>query len=195
MIVLIKEKKMKVRGLVLHARREFVESNFGPGAWEEVLAALPAAERAQFKAGLYTTQWYPFDLGERLDKAIVDVLGEGRESVFEEIGIKSAQRNLSSVHQSFLRPGDPQAFMRLSSTIYRSYYDTGHRTYEQTGPCSGVITTYEAETFSVPDCLTVIGWYKEALRMCGAQNITAVEELCRARGDSCCRYRFEWEMA
>ena len=40
--------------------------------------------------------------------------------------------------------------------IYRFYYDLGYRTCEQTGPCSGIITTHEAETFSTSDCLTVV---------------------------------------
>jgi len=37
------------------------------------------------------------------------------------------------------------------------------------------------------------GWYKEALKMCGAKNVVAVEEECRAKGGSCCRYRFQWK--
>lgn len=184
-----------IRGLILHARKEFVENHFGQDAWTHVLEALSAEDRSQIEQAIFTTQWYPFALGERLDKAIVDVLGEGDESIFEEIGVKSAQRNLSSIHRSFVTPGNPQAFMRLAGVIYRSYYDTGYRAYEETSRCSGVITTYEAETFSVPDCLTVIGWYKEALRMCGAKNVEVVEEECRARGGRYCRYRFRWEMA
>ena len=51
---------------------------------------------------------------------------------------------------------------------------------------------YDAETFSVPDCLTVIGWYKEALRMCGASKVTIEEVAYRARGDEFCRYEFSW---
>jgi hypothetical protein len=78
--------------------------------------------------------------------------------------------------------------------MYKFYYDTGRREYEQTGPTSGVMTTYEAKTFSVPDCLTVLGWHKEALGMCGARNVEGIEEECRAKGGSCCRYRFKWSV-
>ena len=78
--------------------------------------------------------------------------------------------------------------------IYKFYYDTGYREYEETGPNSGIMTTYEAETFSAVDCLTVIGWYKEGIKYCGAKSVTVVEEECRAKGGKCCRYRFEWSM-
>jgi len=185
---------MEIKGLILQARKEFVEDDFGEGAWNRVLAALPAEDRASIQDLILTAKWYPFELGERLDRAIVAVLGAGKEKVFEDIGVKSAQRSLTKVHKSFLTPGDPQAFMGKADVIYKFYYDTGRREYEETGPTSGVITTHDAKTFSVPDCLTVIGWYKEALRMCGARNVEAVEEECRAKGGACCRYRFKWNM-
>lgn len=185
---------MKIKGVVVQARREFVEKNFPAGSWERVLAALEPADREVVNGILFASQWFPFDVGTRLDKAIVDVLGGGDMRTFEAIGAQSAKKNLAEAHQGFLTPGDPQLFMKRTEAIYRFYYDTGHRTYEETGPNSGVMTTYEAETFSAVDCLTVIGWYKEALRMCGAKNVDIVEEECRARGGAFCRYRVQWEM-
>jgi len=185
---------MKIKGLVLHARKEFVKEHFGEGAWGKVLDALPSQDQELLKGTIFAVSWYPFETGERLDQAIVDVLGGGDESIFEEIGAKSAQRSLAKEHRSFLTPGDPQSFMKKANTIYNFYYNTGYREYKATGPNSGVMTTYEAETFSAVDCLTVIGWYKEALSLCGAKRVEAVEEECRAKGGSCCRYRFQWVM-
>ncbi len=183
---------MKIKGGVLHARIEFVREHFGEGAWERVVATLPIEEQVILSSPLLTTKWYPFALGERLDWAIVVELGGGDMKIFEKIGAKSAQRNLSKDHKTFLVPGDPQSFMKKASIIYKFYYDTGHREYKETGPNSGILTTYDAETFSVPDCLTVIGWYKEALRMCGARDVKIVEETCRAKGGEVCRYNVAW---
>ena len=185
---------MQIKGLIIQARKDFVDDNFGADAWDRVLNALPPEDQDIMRDLLLTAKWYPFELGERLDRAIVSVLGHGEEKFFEEIGAKSARRSLEKVHKSFLTPGDPQAFMKKADVIYKFYYDTGRREYEQTGPTSGVITTHEAKTFSMPDCLTVIGWYKEALKMCGAKSVVAVEEECRAKGGACCRYRFQWKM-
>jgi hypothetical protein len=60
------------------------------------------------------------------------------------------------------------------------------------GPAEGVLTTGDAETFSAPDCLTVIGWYSKALEMCGVPGARIIEEECRARGGAVCRYRVRW---
>jgi hypothetical protein len=62
----------------------------------------------------------------------------------------------------------------------------------KTGAKEAVLTTHDAETFSAPDCLTVIGWYRKALEMCGATTVRIVEEECRARGGAVCRYRVSW---
>jgi hypothetical protein len=55
-----------------------------------------------------------------------------------------------------------------------------------------VLTTHEAETFSAPDCLTVIGWHRRAVELCGATEIEMVEAEGRAGGGKACRYRISW---
>jgi uncharacterized SAM-binding protein YcdF (DUF218 family) len=110
--------------------------------------------------------------------------GGGREA--------SAETNLSTIHASYLTKGDAHTFLAKSPSIYSLYYETGRREYQRTGPSEGVLTTYEAETFSAPDCLTVVGWYRKALEMCGVPGARITEEECRARGGAVCRYRVRW---
>ncbi|MBU1355420.1 MAG: hypothetical protein KJ620_02530 [Candidatus Edwardsbacteria bacterium] len=185
---------MKIKGMIIAARKEFVNENFGQGAWEKVMDGLSQEDRQLIGESILSSQWYPFEIGDHIDKAIVKVLGKGDNLVFEQLGAKSAQKSLAKEHRTFLAPGNPQAFMKKTGSIYKFYYDTGYREYQATGPNSGVITTHEAKTFSVPDCLTVIGWYKEALKMCGARDIKMIEVECRATGGTVCRYKVEWNM-
>lgn len=182
----------QVKGAVILARRAFVREEFGEQAWETLLAALPASDRELLGGFVLTASWYPFELNERLDAAIVEHLGDGDKAIFERIGAWSAKKNLGGAHKTFLTPGDPTRFMTMTSRIYDFYYDTGHRVFEPSGPSAGVMTTYDADTISETDCLTVIGWYKEALKMCGAESVEMSEETCRARGGPHCRYRLEW---
>jgi len=181
----------QVKGSVLKSRLAFVEEHGGKDAVERVLAALPLEDRTILRK-LVAIQWCPFDLGERLDAAIVQVVGRGKPEFFERLGAASAEANLSSVHKAFLVPGDPHAFLAKAPQIYRLYYQTGRREYERTGEKEAVLTTRDAETYSTPDCLTVIGWYRKALEMCGATGVHVVEEACRARGATACKYRVSW---
>jgi hypothetical protein len=185
---------MRIKGTIIAARRDFVKEHFGDEGWMKVVHAMPPEDQATIKGAVLSATWYPFELGNRLDKAIVQVLGKGKESFFQELGAESARRSLAREHKSFVANSDPQAFMKKANLIYKFYYDAGYREYKETGPSSGIITTYDSETYSVPDCLTVLGWYKEALKICGAKDIVAVDEECRAKGGSCCRYKFQWRV-
>jgi len=180
-----------VKGSVLKARLGLIDELAPEGGRDRVLGALSEDDRKAL-SGLMATGWYPFPLGKRLDDAIVKALGGGRPEFFERIGEASAEKNLSTVHRDFLAPGDPHAFLERTPLIYSFYYDKGHRDYERVGDREALLTTYDAETFSAADCMTVVGWYRKALEMCGCVAVDVVEEECRARGNSACRYRLTW---
>ncbi len=181
----------QIKGNVLRARMDFVREHFGDQGMERVLALLSPDDRQALRSVL-TIKWYPFALGQRLDAAIVQGPGQGRPELFERLGEASASRNLQTLHKGFLCPGDPQAFLAKAPVIYDLYYETGNRTYQRSGEREGVLTTHDAETFSAPDCLTVIGWYRRALELCGAREVSITEEECRASGGTVCRYRVRW---
>jgi uncharacterized protein (TIGR02265 family) len=182
----------QIKGSVLKSRLSFIEELGGPGALQRVMDDLPEADRDVLKA-LMTVQWYPFEVGKRLDEAIVRTLGQGRRDFFLRLGQASADRNLTTVHKAFLVAGDPHAFLAKAPQVYALYYDKGRREYQRTGDHEGVLTTHDAETFSAPDCLTIIGWHRRALEMCGATDVQIVEEECRALGGAVCRYRVTWK--
>lgn len=182
----------QIKGSVLKSRMGFVEEQAGKAGVQRVLDALPPDDRRAL-AMILTVQWYPFELGKRLDDAIVQAIGGGRADFFERLGEASAERNLATIHKGFLTPGDAHAFLEKAPVIYRLYYETGRREYQRTGEREGVITTFEAETFSVPDCLTVAAWHRRALELCGVKGPRVVEEECRAKGGGVCRYRVTWQ--
>jgi uncharacterized protein (TIGR02265 family) len=182
---------VKIKGSVLKARLAFVADHAPEGGVERVLGAMAPEDRAALQ-GILATRWYPFDIGRRLDEAIARELAKGDPRFFEKLGEASAEKNLAGVHREFLVKGDPQAFLARAPMIYSFYYDTGRREHRPAGPKEAVLTTYDAETFSGADCLTVVGWHRKALEMCGATGVEVVEEECRARGGKVCRYRLSW---
>lgn len=181
----------QVKGVVLKSRLGFVQEHFGAEGVAKVMARLSADDQSALRLVLPVV-WYPFPLGERLDDAIVRACGAGDPLFFERLGEASAERNLTSLHKSFLRPGQPHEFLERAPAIYRTYYETGRREYRKTGPQSGVLTTFDAESYSAPDCQTVVGWHRRALTMCGVKGVHVVHAECRARGAAVCRYDVSW---
>ncbi|MGH7702835.1 MAG: DUF2378 family protein [Gemmatimonadales bacterium] len=181
----------QIKGTVLKSRLAFVEEHFGGDGVRRVLEGMTPDDR-QALSMLLSVKWYPFELGQRLDDAIVQTLGGGQPTFFIRLGEASAERNLTTVHRGFLAPGDPHGFLAKAPVIYSLYYEAGRREYLKTGEREAQLTTYDAETFSAPDCLTVMGWHRKALEMCGAREVRISEEECRAKGGAVCRYRVTW---
>ncbi len=184
---------IQIKGSVLRSRLALVEELCPADGRRRVLARLLPEERQQLDS-LLPSSWYAFELGRRLDEAIVAELGDGRPEFFLKLGEASADKNLGpgGVHRRFLVPGDPHAFLANTPLIYATNYDQGRREYRKTGAREAVLTTREADTFSAPDCLPVVGWHRRALEMCGAKKPLVDEEECRARGGAVCRYRLSW---
>jgi len=183
-------KSVKVKGGALLSRLAFVKDSRGDDAVQRVLARLPDADRAACTP-LLTGSWYPFELNQRLDEAIAAEMGMG-EQVFLVMGEKSAMHNLGGAHRAMLSAGDPHGLLRRTPQIYSMYYDTGRRTYDAAGDRKAILRTYDAPTFSRHDCLTVVGWHRKAIEMCGGKNAKVVETKCRAAGAKLCEYVCEW---
>jgi uncharacterized protein (TIGR02265 family) len=181
----------QIKGSVLKSRVGFVDEHFGKEGRDRVMQALSDEDRKALST-ILTVKWYPLELGTRLDDAIVRTLGDGKPEFFEKLGAASADKNLGTVHKAFLTSGDPHGFLSRTPSIYAMYYEKGRREYQKTGEKSGVLTTFDAEVFSVPDCLTIVGWHKRALELCGASEVRVAEEECRALGAKVCRYRVSW---
>ena len=182
----------QIKGGVLKARPKFVEQQTGGDGVDRVLATLGLEDRRALANALAVAR-YPFELGKRLDEAIVAVVGRGRADYFLKLGEASAEQNLATLHKSFLtKGGDAHGFLSKSPAIYKLYYGKGRREYTRVGEREGLLTTFDAESFSAPDCQTVVGWHRKALEMCGVAEVSIREESCRASGADACRYRFRW---
>ena len=181
---------IRVKGGALLSRLTFVREHKGEEGVQRVLERLPAADR-QTCAQLLTGGWYPFELNERLDTAVAAEMGMG-EKVFLLMGEKSAQQNLGGAHRAMVTEGDPHGLLRRAPQIYQMYYDSGRRTYEKLSDTSAVLRTYDAPTMDAHDCLTVVGWNRKAVEMCGGRNARVTETKCRTKGADYCEYVCEW---
>ena len=103
---------ISIKGSILRTRLALVEELAPGDGPKRVLARLTGQER-DVLSSLLASAWYPFELGQHLDEAIVQELGGGRADFFEKLGEASAEKNLGAggVHRGFLVPGDPQAFL------------------------------------------------------------------------------------
>jgi len=180
----------RVKGGPLVSRLEFVKEKGGEKALQGVLARLSEEDRKAC-GQLLTAGWYPFELNAHLDDAIAAEMVIG-DKVFLQMGEKSAAHNLAAAHKIFITEHDPHGLLRRAAQIYQAYYDTGRREYEKVSDKKAILRTYDSDTYSTHDCLTVVGWHRKAVEMCGGQNVRVTETKCRAKGADVCEYVCEW---
>lgn len=184
----------RIKGSVLISRLNMLRQHGGAARVEEVLHRLSDADQVVLRKLILPIAWYPLELNLRLDSAIADVISpEDRARAFIDMGRASAEENLHGAHGLFVQTGNPQALLSQSPQMYRFYYAVGSRTYEETGPRSGVIRTFSAENVTEADCLTIIGWHQRAIEICGGRDVRIVHSLCRARGAPHCEYQCSWD--
>jgi uncharacterized protein YjhX (UPF0386 family) len=56
-----------------------------------------------------------------------------------------------------------------------------------------VLRTFDAESVTETDCLTVMGWHQRAVELSGGTNVKVTHPLCRAKGAPHCEYRITWD--
>ena len=184
----------RIKGSVLITRLNMLRQHGGQNRLDEVLKRLPEADRLALRGMILPIAWYPLEMNLRLDAAIADVLSpEDRARALKDMGRASAEDNLKGAHHVFLRAGEPHFLLSQAAQIYRFYYSVGHRTYEKSGPRTAVIRTFDAETVTEADCLTIIGWHEKAVEMSGGKNVHIAHAQCRAGGAPHCEYTISWE--
>lgn len=182
-----------IKGNVLLSRLKYVRERGGQAAFDAVMARLSPEDQAAFRGWILPIGWYPLELNLRLDDAIAAVLSpDDRTRVFLEMGRASAEANLNGPQKPYLRQGDPHFLLASAPRIYAAYYAVGRREYQRTGDRSATLRTYDAESVTATDCLTVVGWHVRAIELCGGKDAKVVETRCRTRGDACCEYQCAW---
>lgn len=184
----------RVGGNIIFARRAFVLERGGEALWMRVLARLPPADAAALAKVILVISAYPLALNVRLDQAIAAELSPDHpERVFLEMGRASAEGNLRGPQRAFVREGDPHHLLESAELIYSYYYSVGRRTYQRTGPTSGVLTTHDAAPTTPSDCLTVVAWHQRAIEISGGSDVIVTETRCRHGGDPVCEYACSWK--
>ena len=182
-----------MKGSVLESRLAYVRGARGEETVTRILGRLPEDDRLILGGMVLPFVWYPFATNARLDRAIADEFAIG-DRIFLLLGEASARHNLESQSQkSYIREKNPHALLKHTSAIYQVYYDTGHRSYERVSERRAVLRTLESESFTLEDCLTVVGWHQTAIELCGGRSVSVKEPQCRARGGAACEYVCEWE--
>jgi uncharacterized protein (TIGR02265 family) len=183
----------RIKGASLLARLEYVTEKGGPQLLARVLARLPEADRKVLEGKPLPASFFPLELNERLDVAIAHAVNPlDPTGVYRELGRASAQKNLQTFHQIFLRGHSAHSLLEGFPAVRATYYSDGTASYDRTGDTSGVLRVKGASSHSLPDCESTAGYFERAIELVGARDARVELARCRGRGDALCEFRCGW---
>ncbi|MFQ5458167.1 MAG: hypothetical protein ACE5FC_06935 [Myxococcota bacterium] len=169
-----------------------MRSRFGNEAWLQVYGDLKPASREIFSRHLLPSAWYPyFAYAEVLDIVVRRFYGGKIESA-REVGANDLEASLNSVYRMLYKAGSPAFIIRMSSLLWRAYFNTGRMVVEESGRGFARV---RIEAFTPPAkavCWDIFGSLCRGLELSGATAIHAAHTDCPLKGDAAMRYEATW---
>lgn len=184
----------KSKGYTLRGRLAFIEQRFGKDRIPEVLAKLEDEDLRKVLSGSFApSSWYPLRYQVRLSEAIDKVLGKGDLQLCWEIGRFTAEFELSSIHQIFLKLGKPQHLLKMGALMWGRYYNTGRLQVEAKGDHAAAGIVQEFDPVHRAFCIDFSGWMERTLELTGATKVAVRHTACRLEHAPACRFEGSWE--
>jgi len=186
---------MQVKGMAFNARLDFVKDRFSDEKLAAVMDKVPhVKEMCAASDGFYPSRLYDYKDYTAFNQAICDVLYDGKEKAYTEMGEYSAEGALTTVHKVFVMKKDVRSLLRSLPVIYSAYFiGLGAVTVD----VSEVENLAKAKIQGVASphrslCQVVLGYMKHGMELCGATNVFIVEETCMCKGGDSCNVDARW---
>lgn len=180
-----------VKGSNILNRFSFIADRFGASAQERLLEALLPADAKRLRPRVMAAAWYPFDLYNRLDQAIVDLFRGGDLGICVEMGADSARRALAGTYRAFLKDGPGPLLQRLAG-LHSTFYDAGEMVVTLLDEGRAVIRTRYVPCSTRTNCMVAGSFYRTVVELCGGRAVRVNEGGCSARGATHCLFNVLW---
>jgi hypothetical protein len=183
----------QLKGSAYASTFAFIDSEYGAGARERVLARVPLPDREVLGGIILSISWYPLAPFPRLLRAMDAELGSGDLAVVSRRGMWAAINDMKTVHRVLLKLVTPGWLIEKGMRIWSNFHSTGRWEAERLGPKRARATLHDLGVVDSAMCATLGGWIMGLLSMAGARSPQTTHESCRARGDATCSWIAEWK--
>ncbi len=184
----------EIRGLMINSRIDYLESLPDSGIYQRVMQRLPEAVRQNIGEQIFLTNMYPFQVLKELDAAIAEVLNSPLESIFRDIGKRSATRAVDQYFFNYIQSRQPQGFLAQIGNLYPHLCNFGEYFYQKSDQNSARIKLSYNEDIHKAYCWFVQSFLQNGVDMCGGKEVILKEVECEADDGESCRYEIHWQL-
>ncbi|MBW2462549.1 MAG: protein kinase [Deltaproteobacteria bacterium] len=174
---------LRVKGALLLAALEHLQSVHGPGTRTKLIESLAPSERAPLTGMLTPIGYFPLSVYDAVIAAAERMFGTGDGRLAVSLGQTAAVRDLPTLHRHLIRDATPRDVLLRIPEIYGAYHDRG--TVEvTTSPTGHRVAVRDAAPDTMRHALAMSGVYRGLLEYTGALDVRAAVLSCRFRGDA-----------
>ena len=186
------ENPVLAKGVTFAHLADFVRARFGPQAWLAILSDVKPDARKVFSGSLLASGWYDYSAyAEALDLIVRRHLG-GKAEAAQEVGANDLEQSLNTVYRMLYRAGSPAFIIRMSSLLWRSYFNVGRMVVEESGKGFARVRIEDFTPPSKAVCWDIFGSICRGLELSGARSVQARHTECPLEGGAVMRYEGTW---
>jgi hypothetical protein len=158
---------------------------------ERAVALLPAKYQHYLDERILVSSWYPEADQLELLRAVSFLL-PGTPDPWMTIGRIAARGDLSDLYRNLVRPGDLKDALRASSSLWRTFHDTGELKLSLEEPQRAVASLRGYAATAREMCRVIGGYVSEVATVAGVRDIKTIKLGCTIDGAPECSWRLTW---
>ncbi|MBX3273231.1 MAG: hypothetical protein KF729_23400, partial [Sandaracinaceae bacterium] len=158
-------------------------AGLGPRALDRVFERLGGTISERVAAVKMPMAWVGLEDYVALLRASERELGTGDGSLAIDVGVTTAERELSTTHRLFMRTSTPAMALERVPQIFRSYHSSGRVVVDRAPTGGHRLETSEIEPDALAHAMMWSGFFKRMLELAGGRDVRASVVTCRERGD------------
>lgn len=182
----------QVKGALVTSVLTFVGDRLGKTVRDTVLSALDREDRSRL-ALVFDAGWYPLSAHLALIEGIATLResAAARTSLLTSLGRHLADHLSKTVYRTYLRPADPETLLDRLASIHDQTYRPASLDVVVVARGEADLLVREPAT-TAANCVVKAAFFRRALEVAGAKDVTVRELSCRERGADSCRFRVSW---
>lgn len=181
-----------IRGLMIHSRLDYVENLPDRKHYQRLLQHLSEGMRQSIGEQVFLTNSYAFSLLKELDTAIGEILNTPMESIFRDIGRRSANLIMDQYFFNYAQSKNPQGFLSQIEKLYPYLCNLGQYFYQKTDQKSAHLKFSYDEDIHKPYCWFIQSFLQTGIEICSGEKVMLKEIQCEADDGESCMYEVSW---
>lgn len=179
------------KGFVIRGLLREVKETYPPGI-KALLSELPENLKPHFARPILHNLWYPYSVFTGLLEQMFHNIGKSAEGYLKELGIKTAERDLSTFYRMVLTITSPRIIGIRSRTFWPQMFRPGSFSMEEYQSVGMTLVLKDFPCVHPIHCPLICG-YIQGLGKNWRKGFQVEHDLCVHRGSIVCSFQCRWQ--